>query len=282
MVTCFRLSLLSVLAAAVAAVAMAVPARAELASPWSAPSGTAVRIVAASEKGALAGGVEIRLVPGWKTYWRYPGDAGVPPRFDWSGSSNVAHVEMLWPAPVRFDEGGSLSIGYKHDVILPFKVTPRDPGKPVELRLTLDFAVCEKICQPADARVELDVPAEGAGASSPTLRAAFAAVPRETAMGGVTAPAIESALIEGTGDQRSLRILARVSDPASADLFVEGPDEAWALPLPARGLTADGRTVFELPVDGVPSGADIATTPLRFTLTDHAGAVEVLAPLSTP
>lgn len=256
------------------------PARAELASEWSAPSGTAVRLVAATQGTAVIGGVEIRLTPGWKTYWRYPGDAGVPPRFDWSGSSNVADVEMLWPAPVRFDEGGSLSIGYKKDVTLPFKVTAKEAGKPVELRLALDFAVCEKICQPASANVTLDVPAGGAGAPSPTLAAALAAVPQPAPLGARTAPAIESATLEGSGDQRSIRIRARVSNAATADLFVEGPDDSWALPLPDRNPGPDGQAIFVLPVDGVPSGHDIATTPLRFTLTDAEGAVEVNAPLS--
>lgn len=268
--------------AALATAGLAAPARAELASTWSVPSGTAVRLVAASEGTGLIGGVQIRLTPGWKTYWRYPGDAGVPPRFDWSGSSNVGAVEMLWPAPVRFDEGGSLSIGYKSDVTLPFKVTPREAGKPVELRLALDFAVCEKICQPATANVTLDVPASGAGAPSPTLTAALAAVPLTATLGTGTAPAIESATLEGSGEQRSIRILARVGDAGTADLFVEGPDDNWALPLPERSAGPDGRAVFTLPVDGVPSGHDIATTPLRFTLTDGAGAVEVTAPLSAP
>lgn len=274
-----------VASALLAATLMAAPARAELASPWSAPSGTAVRLVAASSDattGSVSGGVQIRLVPGWKTYWRYPGDAGIPPRFDWSGSQNVANVELLWPAPVRFDDGGSLSIGYKADVILPFRVIPREAGKPMELNLALDFAVCEKICQPASASVTLAVPADGAGAPSPALAAAFAAVPKTAALGATGAPSIERVALEGTGEHRSIRIEAQVSDPAAADLFVEGPNDDWALPLPDRQPEADGRIAFTLPVDGVPKGADIAATPLRFTLIDRAGAVEVKAPLSTP
>ncbi len=277
MVMPFRTLLLPALAALMAVS----PARAEIASEWSAPSGTAVRLMAASVGETLTGGVEIRLTPGWKTYWRYPGDAGVPPRFDWSGSTNVARVDMLWPAPVRFDEGGSLSIGYKKDVTLPFKVTPVNAGQPVELRLALDYAVCEKICQPATADVTLSVPAEGAGPPSPALAEALAAVPRTAPLGAAAAPGIESATLETSGAERSIRIFARVSDPQAADLFVEGPDDSWALPLPARSVEPDGRAVFVLPVDGVPPGADITTTALRFTLTDAKGAVDVTAPLSS-
>ncbi|MFD2029720.1 protein-disulfide reductase DsbD domain-containing protein [Ancylobacter dichloromethanicus] len=158
-------------------------------SAWSAPQGTAARLVAGgSEDGTLLGGVEIRLAPGLKTYWRYPGDSGVPPHFDWSGSHNVEAVEVLWPAPVRFDDGGSFSIGYKHDVVLPLRITPKDRARPVELKLNLDFAVCGKICQPANAALGLAVPAGGAGAPSPALLQALATVPRPVALGVAGAP----------------------------------------------------------------------------------------------
>ncbi|MCJ8144721.1 hypothetical protein MKI84_17505 [Ancylobacter sp. A5.8] len=256
-------------------------ARAGVESPWSAPTGTAVRLLGgAREDGRLPGGIEIRLMPGWKTYWRYPGDAGIPPRFDWSGSQNVGNLEIFWPAPVRFDEGGSLSIGYKHDVVIPFAVTPKDPTKPVALRLALDFAVCEKICQPANAVVTLDLPAEGAAPTPPALLAAQARVPRPAALGAAGETAIETATLETIDGTPTIRVVARVDETERADLFVEGPTEDWALPLPRREPGADGRTQFLLPVDGVPTGADIAATALKFTLVDGSRAAEVNTRLS--
>ena len=257
----------------------AAPASAGLESAWSAPTGTAVRLLAGAREGDnLTGGVEIRLSPGWKTYWRYPGDSGVPPRFDWSGSTNLADIEILWPVPIRFDDGdGNYSIGYKHDVVIPFKVTPKDASKPVDLKLALDFAVCEKICQPANAALDLSVPAGGAAPSSASLVTAQDSVPRMVALDAAGPLTIESAHLA----DNQIRIEARVENPAKADLFVEGPNEDWALPLPTRETGADGRTTFVLPVDGVPKGADIATTKLRFTLTDGTRAVEVETPLST-
>lgn len=279
-----RLHLIALAGLSATSLVVASAAHAEIGSDWTAPSGTAVRLVAGEKTGGeLTGGVQIRLSPGWKTYWRYPGDSGVPPRFDWSGSQNVKAVEVLWPAPVRFDDGGSFSIGYKKDVTLPFRVTPRDPGKPVELVLSLDFAVCEKICQPASAALNLTVPAEGAGAPSPALASAFATVPTQTALGATGATAVEAAVLEGPpggAKPQTIRILARVANPAKADLFVEGPTEDWALPLPARETGPDGRTVFLVPVDGVPKGADVGATKLRFTLIDGSQAVEVDTPLS--
>ncbi|GLK70463.1 hypothetical protein KHC23_16695 [Ancylobacter dichloromethanicus] len=251
-------------------------------SAWSAPQGTAARLVAGgSEDGTLLGGVEIRLAPGLKTYWRYPGDSGVPPHFDWSGSHNVEAVEVLWPAPVRFDDGGSFSIGYKHDVVLPLRITPKDRARPVELKLNLDFAVCGKICQPANAALGLAVPAGGAGAPSPALLQALATVPRPVALGVAGAPGIATAELRHDAGGAAIRIETHVGDADKADLFVEGPGEDWALPLPARETGADGRAIFVLPVDGVPKGADVATARLRFTLVDGDRAIEVNAPLST-
>ena len=87
------------------------------ASPWDGDARSAVRLIAGSSGGGEASapmraGIEIRLKPGWHTYWRYPGDAGVPPRFDFAGSQNVKAVEVLWPAPRRMPEEGLSAIGY--------------------------------------------------------------------------------------------------------------------------------------------------------------------------
>jgi DsbC/DsbD-like thiol-disulfide interchange protein len=257
-------------------------AQAGIESAWSAPSGTAVRLLGgAKDGGQITGGIEIRLTPGWKTYWRYPGDSGIPPRFDWSGSHNVEHVEILWPAPVRFDDGGSFSIGYKKDVVIPFKVTPQDASQPVELKLALDFAICEKICQPANAVLFLDVPAAGAAPSPAALAAALDSVPRPIELGAAGDTGIDKVSLETDGGTPIIRIEARVKDAAGSDLFVEGPTEDWALPLARRQEGQDGRAVFLVPVDGVPKGADITATGLRFTLVDGARATETQSRLST-
>src|SRR5690349_23436369 len=84
----------------------------------------------------LRAGIEIRLDPGWLTYWRDPGDSGAPPTFDFSGSENVKSVNVLWPAPERIPDGaGGNSIGYRSHVILPLHVVPMDDAKQTALRL---------------------------------------------------------------------------------------------------------------------------------------------------
>lgn len=268
----------------VLAAGAAAPARAGMESGWSSPAGTAVRLIAGAKDGtALTGGIEIRLAPGWKTYWRYPGDSGIPPRFDWSGSENLGNVALSWPAPRRFGDGdGNFSIGYKHDVVLPVRIEPKDATQPVKLRLDLEFAVCEKICQPAHAALALDVPPGGAAPSPEALLAAQAALPGRAEIGASGALGIDRAKLEAEHGGKEVRIEARVGSAENVDLFVEGPNGDWALPLPTLKRVKDGRAEFLMPVDGVPRGASITGVPLRFTLIDGNRSVEVEAPLSTP
>ena len=89
------------------------PALAADASPWDGDQRAAVRLIGAAQRGTVHAGVEIRLASGWKTYWRYPGDSGVPPRFDFSASRNVASVTVRYPAPQRLSDESGTSIGYK-------------------------------------------------------------------------------------------------------------------------------------------------------------------------
>src|ERR1700752_4520566 len=114
------------------------------ASSWDGDARSAMRLVAGSSLGAAGGlraGVEIRLASGWKTYWRYPGDSGVPPAFDFSKSENVKSATVLFPAPMRFDDGaGGHSIGYKQGVLFPVHVVPKDMAKPAVLRVKIDYA----------------------------------------------------------------------------------------------------------------------------------------------
>src|SRR3972149_4087313 len=161
-----------------AAVWSTTPAPAQSAAAWDGRS--ELRLIAGARRGEeLRAGVELRLAPGWKTYWRYPGDAGVPPRFDFARSTNVKSVTVLWPAPQRMSEEVGQSIGYKDVVIFPLRVAPQDPTRPVTLRLNLDYAVCEKLCVPAAGSAELVL--HGAPAHEGALAAAEARGPRPAA-----------------------------------------------------------------------------------------------------
>ena len=104
----------------------------------------------------IRGGVGIRLMPDYKTYWRNPGDSGVPPMFDFAGSKGASDFEVRFPMPTRFDDGaGGQAWGYKTDVILPFSAKKTGNG-PISLSLKLDFAVCGTICIPLSAHLHLE------------------------------------------------------------------------------------------------------------------------------
>src|SRR6185437_14496467 len=124
------------LMATLLASSLAVAARAQDASPWQRDGHSAVRLLAGSRSGSvLLGGIAFQLEPGWKTYWRTPGDSGVPPRFDFSKSENIDSVTVLWPAPRKFDDGaGGHSLGYHDQFVLPLRIVAKSADKPVTLR----------------------------------------------------------------------------------------------------------------------------------------------------
>ena len=122
--------------------------------------------------------LRLDLEPGWKTYWRSPGDAGVPPRFDWQGSVNLAGAELHWPRPETIESGGERTLGYHDRLILPIEITPADPRQPVELRAVIDLGLCQDICVPA--QVELQAPPPGP-VPDPLIQDALARMPDQSA-----------------------------------------------------------------------------------------------------
>src|SRR6267142_691691 len=175
------------LAVTLSVACMAIEVRAEDSSPWQRDTHSAVRLLAGSRSGAvLLGGIAIQLQPGWKTYWRNPGDSGVPPRFDFSKSDNVEAVTILWPAPMKFDDGaGGHSLGYKQQIVLPLRIVAKNTDKPVTLRAEIQYAVCEKLCIPVEASSELTF-ASVASTEDGALSAALDTVPKPANVGDPT------------------------------------------------------------------------------------------------
>lgn len=249
------------------------------ASRWDGDARSAIRLVAGSlpagQTTPMRAGLEIRLKPGWHTYWRYPGDAGVPPRFDFAGSQNVKAVEVLWPAPQRIPEEGMVAIGYTGDVMLPIAIVPQDVSKPVLLHLKLDYAVCEKLCVPAEGKAELLLTG-GASSQDAALAAAAARIPRKVALGQGTALAIKSVRREKGGGRP--RIIVDVAAPPGTTpvLFAEGPAPDWALPVPARIEGAPtGLQRFTFDLDGAPPGAKYEGAAITLTAIAGDAAIEV-------
>ena len=251
----------------------ATAAHAEDASPWQRDSYSAVRLLAGSRSGAvLLGGIAVKLQPGWHTYWRTPGDSGVPPRFDFSKSENVEAVTVLWPAPLKFDDGaGGQSLGYHDQIVLPLRIVTKNADKPVTLRADINYAVCEKLCIPVEASAELAF-ASVASTSDAELSAALDTVPKHANIGDPNPLTIRDVKRDGKAN-----VLVDVTAPEAKNvsLFVEGPTPDWALPVPK--LVEDGppgvrRFVFEL--DGLPPGATAEGAALKLTLVGGAKAYE--------
>ena len=231
-------------------------------SRWSQGTKSAIRLVSggAGKDGALKAGIEMTLAPGFKTYWRSPGDSGVPPRFDWSASENAGSITVNWPVPERFGEGQDSSIGYTADVILPVSVRAANPDKPVKLVLKLDYAVCEKICIPAAGEAALVL---GTGPTAETARiAAFKAqVPVDSAkFEGKT----EIKTFHGASGQIKLLVTMTSSDRRRpSDIFVEGPD-AWAFGRPVFKPSPDNQAIAMIEVTDRPKSV---TGPIPLVIT---------------
>jgi len=105
--------------------------------------------------------IRLTLAPGWKTYWRAPGDAGIPPAFGWQGSQNIAAAQFHWPVPQVFDQNGMRSIGYAGQVVIPVELTPVRPGGPLQMAGEVDLGVCHDICVPVRLQFDAVLPAAG-------------------------------------------------------------------------------------------------------------------------
>ncbi len=249
-------------------------------SAWDGDARSAVRLIAGETKSVgdapLRAGIEIRLAPGWKTYWRYPGDSGVPPRFDFAGSTNVQQATVQWPTPHRFADGSGQSIGYTGDVVLPVQVQAKDATKPVTLRLKVEYAICEKLCVPAEGSVELPLVAGETSSSNEALAAAEARVPKSASV-GENAPLAVRSVHEEPGS-RFTRVIVDVAAPEGepVDLFAEGPSPEWALPVPMPVAgTPPGLHRFAFDLDGLPPGASPHGAVLTLTAGAGTAAIEV-------
>jgi DsbC/DsbD-like thiol-disulfide interchange protein len=244
----------------------------QMATPWVKDLHSAIGLIGGgSEAGVLLGGIAIRLDPGWKTYWRTPGDSGVPPRFDFAASDNVADVTVLWPVPKQFPDGaGGISLGYQSEVVLPLRIVAREPDRPVTLRAQIDYAVCEKLCLPVQAKAELAFPQIPATAD-PRLTAALARVPKHAAISATDPLGVRA--VKRNGATVTVDVAAPPGD--AVELLVEGPTPEWALPVPKLvETTPAGLRRFAFELDGLPSGARADGAVLKLTLADADHALD--------
>ncbi len=217
-------------------------------------------------EGGRIAALHLALEPGWKTYWRVPGEAGVPPVVRFDGSQNVASVQVVWPAPEVFEVNGLRTVGYHDDLLLPLEITPESPGKPVILAADLELGICHDICVP----VQLSLRAEltGPGAADPAIAAALAAEPSPR-------PGVAHCAAEPIRD--GVRVTAHIDLPAA-------PGEVALLELRSTPMWVSDPQISReggqlvASAEFVPENAQpfaLNHDDLRITVVSAAGAVEI-------
>jgi len=221
--------------------------------------------------GAHMAAVDLMLAPGWKTYWRSPGDAGMPPRFDWSGSRNLKSVAIHWPAPSVFQSNGMQTIGYLERLVLPLEVTAIDPSQPVRLRVWMELGVCDAICIPASLSLGSDLMPPGApDAAIEAALDARAATAEEAEVHGV------SCTLDPIADGLRLTARLHLPDPGTPEVvaFETADPAVWVAEAVVRRDRGALVAVTELVA---PGGAPFALdrSGVTITILSPEGAVEV-------
>ncbi|MFN3745884.1 MAG: protein-disulfide reductase DsbD domain-containing protein [Hyphomicrobiaceae bacterium] len=252
-----------------------------LVSPWHSEARTRARLIAGgpaadSPSGTIAVGIEIEIAEGWKTYWRNPGSSGVPPLFDWSSSSNLASVEVRYPAPSRYSDRDGEVIGYKGHLVLPVVARPQDPGREVTLSLGLEYGVCKDICIPVQTRLELVLPpGSERHAVADALTRAFDRVPRPLNARRPSDPDLRHVQMTLDGEKPAIRFIAAFPGGAEgADLFLDPPAGLW-MPLAKPEGAPQGETAsFVVDLSEGADLADLKGKTVRITLVSARGQSE--------
>ena len=257
------------------------------ASPWAKTEHGAVRLIAVSnaagDREIHRFGLHFRMEPGWKIYWRSPGDAGFPPQPDWAGSENLLEARLVWPAPERFSVLGLETLGYKKEVVLPVDVQPLEAGKGLRLRARVRYLTCSDICVPYDARLALDLPAgpETSSREAALIERYLARVPARDDSAGLH---IIQAAVAGRGASQALEISVSSDTVFSApDLYVEGPG-THGFAAPDVRIAADRRSALMRVAVAVPKGedTDLVGNEVTLTLIDGHRAIERAVTLAAP
>lgn len=173
-------------------------------------------------EGTHMAALHVRLAPGWKTYWRAPGDSGIPPAFDWQGSENIAGAAFHWPAPEVIWQNGIRSIGYSEELILPIEITPDRSDAPSRMAGIVELGVCQEVCIPVrvafDATLDREAPRDAAIVGALVDRPMTA---EEAGVGSVYCEILPNA--------RGLTVEARIEIPstgAGEEAVIEAGDPA--------------------------------------------------------
>ena len=271
---------LLVACAALAILPFALSSAADAASsPWAVSQYAKARLLTAvggtGDLKTMPAAIEVQLDDDWKTYWRSPGDAGLPPTLDWSGSKNAARETLLYPTPHRLTLLGIQTFGYKHDVVFPVDVALAKPGEPLDLKLKLDILVCANLCIPKTFSLALSIPAGPAtpDADAQLIAKARASVPGDARNSGIAVESVQEVSDKGAA---ALQVIAKASEPFLKPDVIAEVDPAVALGGPVVSLSTDKRqaTLLVPLTHALPVGAKLAGRKVILTVFDDERALE--------
>lgn len=236
---------------------MATAARSDIAQPFK------VSLISGDQEGGVwQAGILVELEPEWKTYWRMPGDSGIPPQFDWAGSENSASIEVGFPVPRRFNDAAGETIGYHDQVVFPVFVKPEKLDAAVSLQLNMFFAVCKDVCIPAKAKAEA---ALNASAANPLLNEWLKRLPRLATAGDP--PFVTAARFE---IRENKPVLVVSLNGQAQDIFVESETSAYFGKPQFDGATGEAW----LPIANLKDAAKLHGVPLKLTLSTGDSGIE--------
>jgi DsbC/DsbD-like thiol-disulfide interchange protein len=185
--------------------------------------------------------LHLEMKEGWKTYWRAPGDAGIPPRFDWSGSRNLSGVQITWPTPRAISQNGVRTIGYANTLTLPLHVMPRQKGQAITLDGAVEMGLCKDVCLPLTLRISQELP-QDVGKRDPRIVAALAARPYSAKEAGVGRVVCQVSPIDG-----GLRVRAEIDVKSTGkdEIAVIETDNPQIWVAQAQAVREGGRLVAE-------------------------------------
>lgn len=223
------------------------------------------------DDGTHMAGLRITLQPGWKTYWRAPGDAGIPPQFDFAGSNNIGAVTPYWPVPEVFDQSGQRSIGYRNSVVFPLQISKTDVDAPLRITGQIDIGVCQDICIPVSLPFDVMLPMDGTREAA--ITAALIDQPLTATEAGIGPVTCTIAPISD-----GLRVTASVrSDqpiPSDAVVIEAGDSQIWVSEADVSETPGALRAVVDM-VHMTNASFALDRSQVRVTLLGEFGAVEL-------
>lgn len=230
-------------------------------------------------------GVQFKIPKDWETYWRTPGEVGYGAKFSWDGSKNLDKATVLWPYPSKgksydFDENV-----YENEVVFPIKVTLTNPDKPLDIKLNIDYLLCQPgSCVPLNQKLELTIPVEPTKTNAPSTNAnlinqALLKIPHTE--NTQTLAITELKIVRLAKDKATLQVNVNAQNGLkNAELFIEGPEDLkFSVPELIPENNATSHFIFTAERSDTAKGTQslnkLLDTPLLLTLVNHQEAITV-------